>query len=186
MMRVGSMCTIRGQAAETTFCASLHKLGFTTTEATERQNKYEHWDVKAADDKSTLYIDVKCEKRLARGDPTTNHGLTWIEVRNQYHRGWLWSPETTHFAFEREVDFLLVRKRDIQRYLKQKPQVRPCTSDMKTYRENPDQFYYRRPNRANERLALVSLAHLAAMPHTRSIPKIDTPPIMEFDLSELL
>jgi len=56
-------------------------------------------------------IDVKAKKRVNRGDSSYQDELIWLEFKNvQGREGWL-CGETDIIAFERNDDFVLVRRK---------------------------------------------------------------------------
>ena len=58
-------------------------------------------------------IDVKARKRVARSDDNTQDDLVWLEFKNvQGKLGWLYG-EADWIAFERNDDFVLVRRHDL-------------------------------------------------------------------------
>ena len=56
-------------------------------------------------------FDVKSRKRISRGDVGEQDEKVWLEMRNVMgNDGWLVAPKLDFIAFEREDDFVIVRR----------------------------------------------------------------------------
>lgn len=64
-------------------------------------------------------IDVKAQGRLHRSDSRTQGEERWLELNNVAGReGWLLAPKLDFLAFEREDDFVIVRRDDLRKLAK--------------------------------------------------------------------
>ena len=65
-----------------------------------------------------LKVDVKSRKRTSRKDKQFNDDWIWLEFRNvQGKNGWM-KGDSTHIAFEREKEFVLVPRLDLYKWAK--------------------------------------------------------------------
>jgi len=98
----------RGQEVETSFGDILDRRGIKYREAT-LDEQYQHFDY--VTDRGT--IDVKARKKINRSDNSEQDELVWLEFKNTAgNRGWLTS-DVDFIAFEREEDFVLVRRQSL-------------------------------------------------------------------------
>ena len=98
----------RGQAVEKEFAALMDMRGLKYEKA-NRRNQFKHIDYHS----SFGTIDVKAKKRLNRGDGKEQDEFIWLEFKNvQGKAGWL-CGETNVIAFERDNDFVLVKRKDL-------------------------------------------------------------------------
>lgn len=100
----------RGQKLENEFYEIL-KLRDPNARRATPQEQYKHIDF------STKFgtIDVKSKKRIGRSDIDEQETIVWLEYKNvQGREGWLVS-NVDILAFERDDDFILVRRKELQR-----------------------------------------------------------------------
>jgi len=105
----------RGNEAEELFKALAEREGYRCIEATENQNKSEHWDYCTV--KNGVYdrVDVKGIKERA------GVGRTWFELQNIYGgTGWGKSEFLNTIAFEREDCFELVKRAELLAFVEDK------------------------------------------------------------------
>lgn len=89
----------------------------------------EHWDVKIE-----IKYDVKSLKKIKRSDIEPNEFYHYIEIKNVHGElGWLYG-QSDFFAFETKEFWVIVKKEDLQEFIKQKV--------VKQYVDNPDQSLY--------------------------------------------
>jgi len=99
---------------------SLARLLKKVIEASEEQDKTEHWDIQGELDDELLKIDAKSLKRQNRYDPLPNENHHWVEYQNvRGNTGWLYG-EADAFAFEVNDFFILVRKSVLQKFMEEK------------------------------------------------------------------
>ena len=170
-----SLCTQRGLEAEQTFKTIMEARGWACTEASEHENKMEHWDIKCSrltpHGTVVLRVDVKAPKKNARSDAYAQELTTWIECKGEYHNGWLWSPNATHIAFEQEKAFILVPLLCLQQWFKTTyaEQIQ-YTNDMSLAKQGTP-YAYRRVGKKNEGIVIISYEVLAALPKITIITK---------------
>ena len=64
-------------------------------------------------------FDVKALGRVSRGDTDTQDERRWLELNNVAGRvGWLLAERLDYLAFEREDDFIIVRREDLKELAK--------------------------------------------------------------------
>jgi hypothetical protein len=98
----------RGQAVESEFSKlmDIRKLDYRKA---SKKEQFKHIDYHS----SFGTIDVKAKKRLNRGDGEEQDEFIWLEFKNvQGKAGWL-CGETNVIAFERDNDFVLVKRKDL-------------------------------------------------------------------------
>jgi hypothetical protein len=115
----GGKCSREGHAAEKSFVQLAEDKSFEVTAATRKANMFSHIDfiltkaIEGATDHVVLKVDVKSRKRTSRKDKRFNDDWIWLEFRNvQGKNGWL-KGESTHIAFEREREFVLVPRENL-------------------------------------------------------------------------
>tara|TARA_Y100000004_G_scaffold130935_1_gene147678 strand:+ start:2146 stop:2643 length:498 start_codon:yes stop_codon:yes gene_type:complete len=100
----------RGQELERKFYEILKLRDKNARQATP-QEQYKHIDF------FTYFgtIDVKSKKRIGRADVDEQETIVWLEYKNvQGRNGWLVSPFVDILAFERDDDFILVKRKELQ------------------------------------------------------------------------
>ena len=98
----------RGQNVEKSFGAILKERAIEAREA-DLKEQFSHVDYITPIGK----IDVKARKRVSRSDSSVQDELVWLEFKNvQGKVGWLYG-EADWIAFERQDDFILVRRHDL-------------------------------------------------------------------------
>ena len=98
----------RGQTVENNFSSLLIKRD-PNFRKSSLQEQYQHIDYFT----NFGTIDVKAKKRIARGDGKTQDDFVWLEFKNVGGgTGWL-CGKTDIIAFEREKDFILVKRKDL-------------------------------------------------------------------------
>lgn len=100
----------RGQELERKFYEILKLRDKNARQATP-QEQYKHIDF------CTYFgtIDVKSKKRIGRADIDEQETIVWLEYKNVQGRdGWLVSSVDI-LAFERDDDFILVKRKELQR-----------------------------------------------------------------------
>ena len=98
----------RGQGVEAMFAKLLNERAIEAREADLRE-QFSHVDYVTDFGK----IDVKARKRVARKDDDVQDELVWLEFKNvQGKFGWLYG-KADWIAFEREDDFVLVKRSDL-------------------------------------------------------------------------
>lgn len=98
----------RGQGVEAMFAKLLNERT-TNVRAANLQEQFSHIDYLSDFGK----IDVKARKRVARSDNNAQDDLVWLEFKNvQGKTGWV-HGEADWIAFEREEDFVLVKRHDL-------------------------------------------------------------------------
>lgn len=100
----------RGQELERKFYEILKLRDPNARQATPKE-QYKHIDF------FTYFgtIDVKSKKRIGRADADEQETIVWLEYKNVQGRdGWLVSPFVDILAFERDDDFILVKRKELQ------------------------------------------------------------------------
>jgi len=98
----------RGQVVEKQF-AKLMDIRELDYRKSSKKEQFKHIDYHS----SFGTIDVKAKKRLNRGDGKEQDEFIWLEFKNvQGKAGWL-CGETNVIAFERDNDFVLVKRKDL-------------------------------------------------------------------------
>jgi len=100
----------RGQELEKEFYEILKLRDKNARQATP-QEQYKHIDF------FTYFgtIDVKSKKRIGRADVDEQETIVWLEYKNVQGRdGWLVSPFVDILAFERDDEFILVKRKELQ------------------------------------------------------------------------
>jgi len=108
-------CSANGHKAEVLFKNLAIKRNWVVKEAEKSDNIHKHIDFfiyhKHAD--LALKIDVKSRKKISRKDKSFNNEWTWLEYKNvKGHAGWLLG-ESSHIAFEREDEFVVVPREEL-------------------------------------------------------------------------
>lgn len=98
----------RGQNVEKEFAKLLDERGL-KYEKSNRRNQFRHIDYHT----SFGTIDVKGKKRLGRGDGQEQDEFVWLEFKNVQGKGGWMLGETNVIAFERDEDFVLVKRKDL-------------------------------------------------------------------------
>ena len=118
-------CSAEGHNAEKSFAELAEDKAFEVTAATRNANMFSHVDFilkkssEGGDEPLTLKVDVKSRKRTSRKDKKFNDDWIWLEFRNvQGKNGWM-KGESTHIAFEREKEFVLVPRLELYKWAKQ-------------------------------------------------------------------
>ena len=105
-----------------------------TTPSTTIEDIYEHWDLKV-----NTKIDVKSLKKQSREDVTHNENFHWVEIKNVNGKlSWLYG-EADFFAFETEDYWLIVEKKTLQDFIKEK-----CTGEEIGSSKDPYKLYQRK------------------------------------------
>ena len=98
----------RGQGVEAMFAKLLNEKAI-EARAADLQEQFSHVDYVSDFGK----IDVKARKRVARKDADVQDELVWLEFKNvQGKIGWDYG-KADWIAFEREADFVLVKRSDL-------------------------------------------------------------------------
>lgn len=98
----------RGQAVESEFAKLMDARSLDYEEA-DRDGQFNHIDYYS----SFGTIDVKAKKKLNRGDEKEQDEFVWLEFKNvQGKPGWL-CGNTDIIAFERNNDFVLVKRKSL-------------------------------------------------------------------------
>jgi hypothetical protein len=92
--------------------------------STRKQDMHEHWDVQGTlpslREKGILKFDVKGKKKENRSDKTYMKSSTWVELKNvQGRAGWAYG-EADYIAFDRLQDWLLVDRKELLKFTKEK------------------------------------------------------------------
>lgn len=121
----GGKCSLQGHSAEKSFVQLAEEKSFAVAAATRNANMFAHIDFvltktpEGATNPLTLKVDVKSRKRTSRKDTKFNDDWIWLEFRNvQGKNGWM-KGESTHIAFEREKEFVLVPRLGLYKWAKQ-------------------------------------------------------------------
>jgi len=102
-------CSAHGHAAETVFRELLKAEGYTVTDATMEEQR-NHVDFIATRNNSNTRFDVKARKKISRQDNNYQDEFVWVEILNvRGDKGWVFGG-ADFIAFEREKDFLIVRR----------------------------------------------------------------------------
>ena len=98
----------RGQGVEAMFAKLLNEKAI-EARAADLKEQFSHVDYVSDFGK----IDVKARKRVARKDSDVQDDLVWLEFKNvQGKIGWVYG-KADWIAFEREADFVLVKRADL-------------------------------------------------------------------------
>ena len=98
----------RGQGVEAMFAKLLNEKAI-EARAADLMEQFSHVDYVTDFGK----IDVKARKRVARKDADVQDELVWLEFKNvQGKIGWVYG-KADWIAFEREADFVLVKRHDL-------------------------------------------------------------------------
>jgi len=115
----GGKCSVEGHNAEKSFVELAEEKSFEVTPATRKANMFSHIDfileriIEGEAEPLTLKVDVKARKRTSRKDKKFNDDWIWLEFRNvQGKNGWL-AGESTHIAFERANEFVVVPRENL-------------------------------------------------------------------------
>ena len=108
-------CLERGERAETQFARLAVSRGWKVTEAIDRQDIDDHWDVLIEKGAERYRVDVKAMKRIKRGDANVQDRWVWIELRGvrEGERGWLFGGKADWIAFERAKSFVIVERKTL-------------------------------------------------------------------------
>ena len=105
----------RGRKVEELFKKLIEEEGYRCIEATEDQNKYQHWDWCTVKDSVYDRVDVKGIKNNA------GPGCTWFELQNNYGGiGWGRSEFMNTIAFERDDCFEFVNRAELLTFVEGK------------------------------------------------------------------
>ncbi len=116
-------CSKIGHKAEADFASLAESKGWTVSKASKRDNMYKHIDFVLRDMENfdldqCLLVDVKSRKKTSRKDKNFNDDWIWLELKNvQGKDGWLLGA-STHIAFERENEFVLVPRNELFTWVK--------------------------------------------------------------------
>jgi hypothetical protein len=146
----------RGQRVEKEFTKLLKKRDPNYKKA-NRENQFRHIDYHT----SFGTIDVKAQKRISRSDSNEQDELVWVEFLNvQGRNGWLKSAVDI-IAFERENDFVLVKRN----YLLGMAKVKCNIEDKVT--NSSDALYkgYQRAGR-KDLISIIKMEDILELPHT--------------------
>lgn len=145
----------RGQSTEERFrrCCEAKNIDHQKSEFHEDVNH--HFDCILA---NSIRVDVKGRKRRKRSDTEMDDDIIYVELMNvKGNRGWLYG-KADYFAFERLEGFVMVKKDDLIPLVE-----RLVKDDFKSY---PTLYYmYRRKNRPDEAVTLISYEDLLTIPH---------------------
>jgi hypothetical protein len=99
--------------AENTFKKIALSKGFVVKDATRNQ-QLSHIDFFLEDKNKKIYtFDVKARKKVSRTDSSTEDSLIWVEFKNVMGaNGWLYGA-ADYIAFEREIDFLIIDRKNL-------------------------------------------------------------------------
>jgi hypothetical protein len=145
----------RGQSVESDFSRLLDIRGLNYKKAT-RSEQFKHIDYHS----SFGTIDVKAKKRLNRGDGKEQDEFIWLEFKNvQGKSGWL-CGNTNVIAFERNNDFILVKREDLLDMAKSKCDLNKRVSNSR------DALYkgYQRKGR-NDLISLIKMSDVLSIKH---------------------
>jgi hypothetical protein len=110
------------------------KLFTTATPSSEREDMFEHWDLKFE-----TKIDVKSIKKQSRGDILYNENFHWVELINVNGKhSWLYG-DADFFAFEIEDYWVMVEKTKLQNFIENK-----CRGKEMGKSKNPYELYQRK------------------------------------------
>lgn len=83
---------------------------------TREQDMFEHWDIEV----DGVKFDVKAMKKISRRDSAPTNLFNYIEIKNVHgNKGWAYG-DADAFAFETELKWILVKKEDLQKLVKDK------------------------------------------------------------------
>jgi len=103
-----------GQAVEEDFFSLLLQRDPEARRAT-REEQFKHIDFVSKHGT----FDVKSMGRVNRSDSSTQGERRWLELNNVSGRvGWLLAEQLDYLAFEREDDFIVVRREDLRKLAK--------------------------------------------------------------------
>lgn len=109
----------RGQEVEKEFSALL-KNRDPNFQKSSKDQQFQHIDYLTNFGK----IDVKAKKRISRSDTEEQEEFIWLEFNNvQGKKGWLFGAADI-IAFERNKDFILVKRKDLAEYAKKKCDIK--------------------------------------------------------------
>lgn len=117
-------CSLVGHKAEDDFSTLAEARGFDVSAASRYENMHKHIDFSLEkwgknDDLIYMTVDVKSRKKTSRKDAKFNDDWIWLEFKNvNGNRGWLLG-ESTHIAFEREKEFVIVPRKELLNWAKQ-------------------------------------------------------------------
>lgn len=109
----------RGQEVEKEFSALL-KNRDPNFQKSSKDQQFQHIDYLTNFGK----IDVKAKKRISRSDTEEQEEFIWLEFNNvQGKKGWLFGAADI-IAFERNKDFILIKRKDLAEYAKKKCDIK--------------------------------------------------------------
>ena len=145
----------RGQTVESEFSKLMDVRGLKYKKAT-RSEQFQHIDYHS----SFGTIDVKAKKRLNRGDGKEQDEFIWLEFKNvQGKPGWL-CGQTNVIAFERDKDFILVKRSDLLEMSKNKCDLNKLVSNSR----NALYSGYQRKGR-KDLISLIKMSDLLGIKH---------------------
>ena len=96
----------------------------------EKQDMFEHWDLRLAN----LKIDVKGLKKRRRSDTEVDDSIHWVEIKNiNGNLGWLYG-QADAFAFEAKHFWILVGKESLQELIAEKCSKKLTSSSPQLYK----------------------------------------------------
>lgn len=115
-------CSKLGHTTEYVFARLAMSKGWDVNSATKQENMHKHIDFILEKEEDELHdfklVDVKSRKRTSRKDKKFNDDWIWLEFKNvQGKDGWLLGS-STHIAFERENEFVLVPRNELLTWAK--------------------------------------------------------------------
>ena len=114
----------------------------------EKEDMFEHWDVKLDTGDSVILTDVKAMRKVNRSDESPDERYHYVELKNvNGNDGWLYGKADC-FAFEMENQYVVVNKDSLQKLISEK-----CKD--KIHSDKPSLYkLYSRPGR-NDLIVLV-------------------------------
>lgn len=111
----------RGMITEQCFRSVCKKCGWNAEKSTSDQDRIDHWDFTLTGFNQSYRVEVKSRKKISRHSNEVQDKLIWVELhgRTRENSGWL-NGKADLIAFEREDDFVLVKRLDLLKLVKQK------------------------------------------------------------------
>tara|TARA_R110000765_G_scaffold7963_4_gene26113 strand:+ start:117910 stop:118404 length:495 start_codon:yes stop_codon:yes gene_type:complete len=147
-----------GDRGESNFVAACLAKGWVKPEKSNSyQDRLQHWDYKMS---NGARVDVKAAKKKNRSDTNPDYSLIYVEFKGiTGHAGWIYGKADL-IAFEREFDFIL-----IPRLLVVKLAETLVSSE---FSRRPELYKsYRRRNRPDERVGLITIEDMLQVKHSK-------------------
>ena len=126
--------------------------GYACFKASEKQDRYEHWDFAVKENGGFTKIDVKSLKK------SSLEGYTWIEFKNiNGNDGWIICESMDVLAFEREDRFELIKRAELLPLIEElikKADLEDVNGDI-TYCSVDNLNYYRKYSRVGRKDLMV-------------------------------